>query len=142
MKKCSVTRPRPIFDEAVVIIPTAAWHSDELKTFCKLQELPPVFGLAPLIRLTQESKLRGTPGFLVGMDCEDVSDFLELNDDFILSMKLSGLIKETPEWIELADLCEIGRDALRRVKGRERTRRWRRKKRNEERERAVSEAQS
>ena len=132
MKKCSVTRPRPIFDEAVVIIPTAAWHSDELKTFCKLQELPPVFGLAPLIRLTQESKLRGTPGFLVGMDCEDVSDFLELNDDFILSMKLSGLIKETPEWIELADLCEIGRDALRRLKSRKRMRRWRRKKKAEE----------
>tara|TARA_B100000949_G_C14079369_1_gene365146 strand:- start:324 stop:524 length:201 start_codon:yes stop_codon:yes gene_type:complete len=51
-------------------------------------------------------------------------------------MKLSGLIKETPEWIELADLCEIGRDALRRVKGRvkgrERMRRWRRKKKAEE----------
>ena len=132
MQKKTVTKPRRIFDEAVIIIPTAAWHSDELKTFCKLQELPPVFGLAPLIRLTQESKLRGTPGFLVGMDCEDVSDFLELSDDFILSMKLSGLIRETPEWIELADLCEIGRDALRRLRGREKMRRWRKKKKAEE----------
>ena len=47
MGKLLVTKRQPIFDEAVVIIPTAAWHSDELKTFCKLQELPPVFGLAP-----------------------------------------------------------------------------------------------